>query len=215
MRFAGRAAWGYKVAAWLVACVAVGGTVRAGAAETTIVLLRHGEKPDAGLGQLSCQGLNRALALPPVLERLFGRPAAIFAPNPADMKRDHVERGAMAAPDEPGIDYSYVRPLATIEPTAIRFGVPVNTQFGFSDIAALQSALAGFAGGVIFVSWEHHEIEALVKTMAKAHGIDPGLIPTWKSGDFDSLYVVRLSPGAGMQFQLLHEKLNNLSATCP
>lgn len=36
-------------------------------AETTIVIIRHGEKPSAGLGQLSCQGLNRALALPQVL----------------------------------------------------------------------------------------------------------------------------------------------------
>ena len=37
-----------------------------GAAET-IVFVRHGEKPEAGLGQLNCQGLNRALALPSVI----------------------------------------------------------------------------------------------------------------------------------------------------
>jgi hypothetical protein len=30
----------------------------------TIVLLRHGEKPEGGLGQLNCQGLNRALVAP-------------------------------------------------------------------------------------------------------------------------------------------------------
>ena len=30
----------------------------------TIVFMRHGEKPPEGLGQLDCQGLNRALALP-------------------------------------------------------------------------------------------------------------------------------------------------------
>jgi hypothetical protein len=36
----------------------------------TIVLVRHGEKPDKGLGQLDCQGLNRALALPPVIANL-------------------------------------------------------------------------------------------------------------------------------------------------
>ena len=33
----------------------------------TIVLLRHGEKPPTGLGQLTCKGLNRALALPSLL----------------------------------------------------------------------------------------------------------------------------------------------------
>ena len=53
----------------------------------TIVLVRHGEKPAEGLGQLNCQGLNRALALPFVIERLFGRPDAVFAPDPAQRRR--------------------------------------------------------------------------------------------------------------------------------
>ena len=84
-----------------------------GAVET-IVLVRHGEKPDKGLGQLDCQGLNRALALPPVIAKTFGRPSAIFAPDPSRQKQDD------------GVSYDYVRPPATIEPTAIFFGLPVN-----------------------------------------------------------------------------------------
>ena len=40
----------------------------------TIVCIRHGEKPPGGLGQLTCQGLNRALALPKVLLGKFGTP---------------------------------------------------------------------------------------------------------------------------------------------
>ncbi len=51
----------------------------------TIVFVRHGEKPAAGLGQLDCQGLNRALALPPVIAA-FGKVDAIFAPNPSQQK---------------------------------------------------------------------------------------------------------------------------------
>ena len=43
-------------------------------AQQTIVFFRHGEKPSAGLGQLTCQGLNRALALPDVLIGKFGKP---------------------------------------------------------------------------------------------------------------------------------------------
>src|SRR5450631_116113 len=43
-------------------------------ADTTLVMFRHGEKPALGLGQLSCQGLNRALALPDVLVSQFGTP---------------------------------------------------------------------------------------------------------------------------------------------
>src|SRR5688572_30502853 len=71
-------------------------------AEQTIVFFRHGEKPSAGYGQLTCQGLNRALALPDVLLAKFGRPAYLYAPNPT-----------VQVPDN-GILYYYVRPLATI-----------------------------------------------------------------------------------------------------
>jgi len=38
----------------------------------TIVLIRHGEKPAGGLGQLSCKGLNRSLALPSLLIGRYG-----------------------------------------------------------------------------------------------------------------------------------------------
>ena len=54
----------------------------------TIVFIRHGEKPEGGLGQLTCQGLNRSLALPAVIARMFGKQDAIFAPNPSIQKRD-------------------------------------------------------------------------------------------------------------------------------
>jgi len=52
--------------------------------DQTIIMIRHGEKPSSHpSGQLNCQGLNRALALPAVLAK-YGRPVAIFAPNPAE-----------------------------------------------------------------------------------------------------------------------------------
>ena len=73
-------------------------TVRSENAVETVVFIRHGEKPDKGLGQLNCQGLNRALALPPVIAKLFGRPDVIFAPSPSAVKMDD------------GVPYAYVRP---------------------------------------------------------------------------------------------------------
>ena len=44
------------------------------------MFIRHGEKPANDDGQLTCQGLNRALALPAVLTAKFGKPDFIFAP---------------------------------------------------------------------------------------------------------------------------------------
>src|SRR5580704_17982046 len=55
----------------------------AGQTVETIVCIRHGEKPRGGLGQLTCRGLNRALALPKVLLAKYGKPNFVFAPNPA------------------------------------------------------------------------------------------------------------------------------------
>src|SRR5579871_6767062 len=81
----------------------------------TIVCIRHGEKPPGGLGQLTVRGLNRSLALPKVLLGKYGKPQFVFAPNPTEM-----------VDGKPG--YYYVRPLATIEPTAIECGLPVNTK---------------------------------------------------------------------------------------
>ena len=94
-----------------------------------IVFVRHGEKPALGLGQLDCRGLNRALALPGVIAKTWGKPDFIFAPDPAAEKKDA------------GVSYDYVRPLATIEPTAVLFGMPVDAHIGFADVAGLQAAL--------------------------------------------------------------------------
>src|ERR1700736_643011 len=92
-------AWAVTVMS-LSAILLTGTAARSDDAVETIVLVRHGEKPDKGLGQLNCQGLNRALALPPVIAKNFGRPSVIFAPDPSDRKVDD------------GEPYDYVRPLA-------------------------------------------------------------------------------------------------------
>jgi hypothetical protein len=192
------------------------GTARAAAPPgETIVLLRHGEKPEAGLGQLSCQGLNRSLALPAVLAKRFPRPLAIFAPDPASLKRDHADGSS-----GPGAEYSYVRPLATIEPTAIRLGLPVNTQLGYADITGLEAALTqpALAHGVVLVAWEHHQIEDLARHLATRFGADPAAVPVWKNADYDSLYVIHLSDDGGarkMSFQVAKQGLNDLPDACP
>src|SRR3954467_8826532 len=63
-------------------------------AEQTLVFMRHGEKPSGGYGQLTCQGLNRALALPGVLAAGFGRPNYLYAPDPTVKVPDPAGEGA-------------------------------------------------------------------------------------------------------------------------
>lgn len=192
------------VFAWLLAML----SAETFAAET-IVMLRHAEKPDGGLGQLNCQGLNRALALPNVLLGKFGTPAFIFAPNPGVEKQDH------------GQNYNYIRPLATIEPTAIRVGLPVDTHWGFDDIKSLQNRLLDdeMNGKTVFVAWEHRLLEKLSRKLLKQLGGDPSQVPVWEGDDFDSIYVIRIDEDShgkkSAAFYTDHQNLNHLDTQCP
>lgn len=179
-------------------------------AQETIIAIRHGEKPPGGLGQLTCQGLNRALALPKILIGRYGKPDAIYAPDPAVEVNDHSNNL-----------YSYVRPLITIEPTAIALGMPVNAQIGFTDIAGLQSALTAPANAhaLIFVAWEHEMLNKFAQQMLKSYGVNPALVPDWPNSDYDRIYIFKIEQ-SGMRpqlsFKIEHEDLNGkLSTTCP
>ena len=178
----------------------------------TIVLVRHGEKPAAGLGQLTCKGLNRALALPSLLIGRYGKPDYIYAPNPSVQVNDH-------SPN----NYSYVRPLATIEPTAIRLGMPVNAQIGFDQIAELQKELLqpAYAHSLIFVAWEHIKLYEFAKQMLESYGTGPVQVPDWPNSDYETIYVFHITrsgkdgaPRATLEIQ--KEDLGNtLKDTCP
>lgn len=172
----------------------------------TLVFFRHGEKPSGGYGQLTCQGLQRALALPQVLTSRYGDAQYAFAPDPT-----------VKVPDAAGSFY-YVRPIATIEPTAIRLGLPLNTKYGYTDIAGMETELTSgaYANSTVFVSWEHLYLQQLVQNIMNryASGVT---VPAWASGDYDSLYVVRITIGGGAataQFTHDYEGLNNLSTAC-
>jgi hypothetical protein len=188
---------------------ALGAPVAAGPAQATetIAFLRHGEKPTDDLGQLDCQGLNRALKLPQALASLFPatsfrKPAAIFVPDPSVRKKH----------------YDYVRPLATIEPTAIALGMPIDTQVGFDDIKGLRKALEQpkLHEALVLVAWEHRMAEKAVRKLVKAHGGATKPIPKWKDTDFDSVYVVTIDWGRGQaSFEQKSEGLDGQPQSCP
>jgi hypothetical protein len=174
----------------------------------TIVFLRHAEKPRHGLGQLTPQGLNRALALVDMLPKKFGKPDYIFAPDPIQK-----------ADGEPG--YYYVRPLATIEPLAISLEMPVQTPFGYKQIDKLNAELIQpkYSSATVFVAWEHAYEDAAVKNLVKQLGGDGAAVPGWPGGDFDSLFVVKITRPAGkpltVSFAHEHEDLDNQSTKMP
>ncbi|MGB8516314.1 MAG: hypothetical protein WCD45_00355 [Gallionella sp.] len=175
-------------------------------ADTTIVIVRHGEKPTMGLGQLSCKGLNRSLALANVLQSRYGIPVVIYAPNPADKKYDK------------GVPYAYVRPLATIEPLAIASGLPVNLDWDMQDISHLSRALLSQTEGTQVVAWEHHYADKLARNLMATLGSDPTTVPDWNDDDFDSIYRVDIAgqmPNRHAVFTREQQGLNEVGEQCP
>ncbi len=174
----------------------------------TLVFVRHGEKPDDDKGQLSVKGLNRALALPDVLINKYGKPDYLFAP--ATTKRTSKD----------GVQYSYVRPLMTIEPTAIRLDLPVETRFAYDDISSLQEELSetGYRHATVFVAWEHHLLHEMVRHFMVSFGGDSKQVPEWPAEDFDSIYVLRIRTDHGKRsvtFEREQEGLDGVSDVYP
>jgi hypothetical protein len=192
-----------------------GAAAETASAVETILFIRHGEKPVDGLGQLSCRGLNRSLAIPAVLRRKYGRLDAVFAPNPAEAKSD--------GPGDDEADrasYDYVRPLATAEPTAVGFGLPIHAAIGFRETEKLQAALLEprYRGATVLVAWEHHMIREVVKGMLRDLGGEASAVPKWPSDDFDSIWRVtieRTATKTNVLFARDTEDLDGQSETCP
>jgi hypothetical protein len=172
----------------------------------TIIFIRHAEKPEAGLGQINCRGLNRALALPAILTSKFGKLDQIYAPDPAGKVHD------------PAGTFDYLRPLATIEPTAIRLGMPVSCDYRYDQIKELETDLLSpeRVGQVIVVVWEHHFLNQMVKDLVQVKGGDPKQVPDWPGSEYDRIDILRIPAGNGaIAFAQDHENLDHLSDDCP
>ncbi|NER61697.1 histidine phosphatase family protein [Pseudomonas sp. MAFF212428] len=177
----------------------------------TLVFLRHAEKPGEGLGQLNCQGLNRALDLATLLPEKFGAADYVFAANPSR----EVEEGSN---DDA---YSYIRPLMTISPSAIKLGLPVNIDFGANDTGDLADELLQdkYRNATVYTAWSHGYLPELINTVAgKALGEARTITDDWSGDDFDSMYVLTLTWHDGKASLLSRnykQGLNNGDHACP
>jgi hypothetical protein len=177
----------------------------------TLVFLRHGEKPAGGLGQLNCQGLNRAIDLATLLPEKFGKANYVFAANPTR----NVEEGELDN------SYSYIRPLMTISPAAIKLGLPVNINFSANDTSDLADELLHdkYHNSVIYTAWSHGYLPDLINKVAgEAVGKEMIIAEDWESSDYDSLYVLTLTwqnGKASLQSHIYKQGLDNGQETCP
>ncbi|HEV7621607.1 MAG TPA: histidine phosphatase family protein [Flavisolibacter sp.] len=153
-----------------------------------IVIIRHGEKPDKG-DNLSCQGLNRSLQLPSVLNKKIGVPDAIFVPALNVGKKT-----------------SAARMYQTIIPFAVKYNLSINTKYDVKDEAGVANAIKKENGTVLLV-WEHKAIIKIIRAL----GITDQNI-NWDDNDFDSMWIITYVNGK----PVLHKETENIrpSAAC-
>lgn len=175
-----------------------------------LIFVRHAEKSFPDYGQLNCQGLNRAIALPRVLHNYYGKADFIFAPRP------------YVKISQKNLLYAYVRALATIEPTAIHCKKEVIRTTLCVDVKNFAAELLSpkYHSAKIFIAWEHLHISKIIYAMIELLGKDGKQYPIrrWPESDFDSIYEVTIDwnkfpPVFSINYK--NENLNGLSKNCP
>ena len=108
----------------------------------------------------------------------------------------------------------------TIEPTAVELELPLDIQFGYTDVKKMGQELLSkkYENSTIFVAWEHVKLVDIVRYINDKVNGNKQSSSDWPSSEFDQLYIVKISRTlegkVSMQFSVGHENLNNLSNTC-
>ncbi|NUS22517.1 MAG: flagellar basal body-associated protein FliL [Mesorhizobium sp.] len=165
-----------------------------GLADATVLIIRHGEKPDSGTG-LSPAGEARAKAYVRYFQPLTLDDGTSFRPDMLVATADTANSA---------------RERLTLAPLADALKLPIDQRFADKDVKALVKALSNESHGKsILIAWHHGEIGKLVK----AFGVDPkALMPKgeWPDDVFDWVVVLRFGH-AGQQIpdspHIMEEKL--------
>lgn len=158
---------------------------------TTLLLIRHAEKPDPAQGvlgvdarghadpaELSVTGWQRSGALP----RLFS-PA-----QPAEMlpRPDAV----FAAASHP----RSARPVRTVQLLAALFGLALRERHGADDVAALVEEIRR-CDGVVLVCWRHETLADIARAFVDVDADEAVPIPDWDARRFDMVWVLTCKEG--------------------
>lgn len=161
-----------------------------------VILIRHGEKPEEG-DNLTCAGLNRALALPAVLGKLL------------PMSPDYTYVPLIGTD---GKKTTSVRMFQTVTPYAVLHNLTLNSDYATDNVKGVTKAIRSRRGTVLLV-WEHNSIVKIANKL----GIKEVL--TWPDTDFDSIWTISFS-GGGRKGKAKHPTLTKTRqhiqpAACP
>ncbi|MDX8534689.1 flagellar basal body-associated protein FliL [Mesorhizobium sp. VK25A] len=159
----------------MLALPAHAGGATAGLADATVLIVRHGEKPDSGTG-LSPAGEARAKAYVHYFQPLRLDDGTNFRPDVLVASAD---------------SHNSARERLTLTPLGEALNLPIDQRFADKDVKALVKALSSESHGKsILIAWHHGELAKLIK----AFGADPdALLPggKWPGDVFDWVVVLR------------------------
>lgn len=162
-----------------------------GLADTTVMIIRHAEKPESGPG-LTPEGEARARAYVGYFQH--------FSVDGQPMTPDTL----YAAADSK----SSMRPRLTIEPLSHAFGLPIDGRFADKQTREIADALRTQPhGDRVLISWHHGEIPKLIHDLG---GDSDALIPggKWPTNVFGWVVVLRYDhKGQIADAQVIHEHL--------
>lgn len=169
---------------------------KAGLADATVLIVRHGEKPDSGTG-LSPAGEARAKAYVRYFQPLKLDDGTSFRPDTLVATADSADSA---------------RERLTLAPLAEAMKLPIDQRFADKDVKPLVKALESESHGKsILIAWHHGELGKLIK----AFGADPkALMPKgeWPDDVFDWVVVLRFDHAGQLipdSPHIIKEKLPN------
>jgi len=135
------------------------------AAQQTVYLIRHGEKPSDGSDGLSAQGVERSQCL----RTVFGNAS-------------NYNIGYIIA-EEPESSGSRERPLETVQPLATDLGLTVDISCAKTDSDCVTTLVDSYTGtNNILICWEHGELTDIVTAL----GDDDA--PTYPDDDYNLIW---------------------------
>jgi len=136
----------------------------------TILLIRHGEKPETGI-HLSPAGVERAKAIP----QLFGGPAA---PAPHNLPKPDFLFATKAGKNSD-------REVDSLLPLSETLKMPISHEVADKEFATLATELLSgkYAGKIVLVCWHHGSLPEF----ARALGVTPPY-DKWPDTQFDRVW---------------------------
>ncbi|KAG0645647.1 hypothetical protein D0Z07_8551 [Hyphodiscus hymeniophilus] len=121
------------------------------AAQSTVYLIRHGEKPSDGGNGLSAQGVQRSQCL----RTVFGASSSY-------------DIGYIIA-EQPKSSGSRTRPLMTVQPLATDLGLTVDTSCDRDDQKCVRDLVKDYndndGSGNVLICWEHDALTDIVDAL--------------------------------------------------